>query len=144
MYFDYLHGRVMKIGLNTDDLEERLYDRDNGQGAAERALASLLLRVPAAEERPTRRADDDDSAFIASMAIPSVMAEPDSAPVAEPFTGGGGEFSGAGASSPGTAAPVPTAAADRTAVRTAAPRARAATAAAAIGLVLQQQGLAFP
>ena len=38
-YFDYLKGRVMKIDLSTDELRSGLYDRDNGQGAAERALA---------------------------------------------------------------------------------------------------------
>jgi len=42
MYFDYLHGRVMKVGLKGDELEERLYDRDNGSGAAYQALSSLL------------------------------------------------------------------------------------------------------
>lgn len=34
-YFDYLYGKVMKINLSSDDsFEERLYDRDNGLGAA--------------------------------------------------------------------------------------------------------------
>ena len=37
-YFDYLRGRVMKISLKGDELDPRLYDRDNGQGAAARAL----------------------------------------------------------------------------------------------------------
>lgn len=37
-YFDYLHGRVMKVHLVGDELDPRLYDRDNGAGAAERAL----------------------------------------------------------------------------------------------------------
>lgn len=32
--FDYLRGRVMKVDLSGDAFEERLYDRDNGQGAA--------------------------------------------------------------------------------------------------------------
>jgi len=36
--FDYLKGRVMKIDLSDDELDIRLYDRDNGQGAAARAL----------------------------------------------------------------------------------------------------------
>jgi hypothetical protein len=38
-YFDYLKGRVMKVDLGRDQLDPRLYDRDNGQGAAERAIA---------------------------------------------------------------------------------------------------------
>lgn len=42
LYFDYLQGRVMKVDLAEDSLDPRLYDRDNGPGAAERALAPLL------------------------------------------------------------------------------------------------------
>jgi hypothetical protein len=37
-YFDYLNGRVMKVDVSGDELNPSLYDRDNGQGAAERAL----------------------------------------------------------------------------------------------------------
>lgn len=40
-YFDYLYGRVMKVDLAGDELETRLYNRDNGQNAAENALAEL-------------------------------------------------------------------------------------------------------
>ena len=40
-YFDYVHGRVMKVDLSGDNLDTGLYNRDNGQGAAERALAPL-------------------------------------------------------------------------------------------------------
>ena len=44
-YFDYLAGRVMKIDLSDDDLDPRLYDRDNGQGAAFRAIEHLLKQA---------------------------------------------------------------------------------------------------
>lgn len=44
IYFDYLRGRVMKVELSGDELNPRLYDRDNGQGAAARALAAWLRR----------------------------------------------------------------------------------------------------
>ena len=40
-YFDYLHGRVMKVDMGADILRETCYDRDNGQGAAMRALGDL-------------------------------------------------------------------------------------------------------
>ena len=41
-YFDYLKGRVMKVDLSNDDcFEEWLYDRDNGNGAAQRAINQL-------------------------------------------------------------------------------------------------------
>lgn len=42
-YFDYLYGRVMKIDLSSDDLRTALYDRDNGQGAAEDAITRALV-----------------------------------------------------------------------------------------------------
>ena len=37
-YFDYLHGRVMKVDLTGDTLDPRLYDRDNGAGEAAREI----------------------------------------------------------------------------------------------------------
>lgn len=40
-YFDYLYGRVLKVDLSKDVFDERLYDRDNGQGAAERIIRHL-------------------------------------------------------------------------------------------------------
>ena len=39
--FDYLKGRVMKVNLSEDEFTPHLYDRDNGQGAAERAVNTL-------------------------------------------------------------------------------------------------------
>jgi hypothetical protein len=42
LYFDYLHGRVMKIGLVKNEVNTALYNRDNGPGAAEAAIAPLL------------------------------------------------------------------------------------------------------
>ncbi len=41
-FFDYLKGRVMKVNIAGEELDERLYDRDNGTGAAFRALEQLL------------------------------------------------------------------------------------------------------
>ena len=40
-YFDYLYGRVLKVDLSKDEFDERLYDRDNGQGVAERVIRRL-------------------------------------------------------------------------------------------------------
>lgn len=45
--FDYLQGRVMKVRLGGDVLDTRLYDRDNGDGAAKRALERAGLLVAA-------------------------------------------------------------------------------------------------
>ena len=46
MYFDYLHGRVMKISLRGDELDTGLYNRDNGQGAAEAVIEALRSNAP--------------------------------------------------------------------------------------------------
>lgn len=40
-YFDYLHGKVMKVDLSSENLDTRLYNRDNGEGKAERLLSAL-------------------------------------------------------------------------------------------------------
>lgn len=41
LYFDYLKGRVMKIGLDKDEMETRLYNRDNGANAAEEVVEAV-------------------------------------------------------------------------------------------------------
>lgn len=38
---DYFKGRVIKCDLRDDEFDPRLYDRDCGEGAAQRAIASL-------------------------------------------------------------------------------------------------------
>ena len=40
-YFDYLHGKIMKVDLREDEFDDRLYDRDNGIGAAKEAIDEL-------------------------------------------------------------------------------------------------------
>ncbi len=40
-YFDYLKGRVMKVDLSGDELKTYLYNRDNGENAAETVLKDL-------------------------------------------------------------------------------------------------------
>ena len=45
-YFDYLKGRVLKIDLSGDELNERLYDRDNGLGAAAAAIVARNMGPP--------------------------------------------------------------------------------------------------
>ena len=49
-YFDYLKGRVMKIDLSRDEVDTQLYNRDNGPGAAERALERFMDEIT----RPNR------------------------------------------------------------------------------------------
>ncbi len=45
--FDYLRGRVMKVDLKGDELNTWGYDRDNGRGAAERAINAIVYRTAA-------------------------------------------------------------------------------------------------
>ena len=40
-YFDYLRGRVMKVDLGGEKFNPFAYDRDNGEGAAARALEDV-------------------------------------------------------------------------------------------------------
>jgi len=44
-YFDYVHGRVMKVDLSGDTFDPRLYDRDNGEGTALKAINSIKVEV---------------------------------------------------------------------------------------------------
>jgi len=41
IYFDYLHGRVLKTAIGGDQVDPWLYDRDNGAGAAARAIDAI-------------------------------------------------------------------------------------------------------
>jgi hypothetical protein len=43
-YFDYLYGKVVKVDLSGDRFDERLYDRDNGSGAAEFAILNEFTK----------------------------------------------------------------------------------------------------
>lgn len=45
LQFDYVFGRVLKIDISGDEFDERLYDRDNGYGAAEHAIRNLRNRI---------------------------------------------------------------------------------------------------
>ena len=40
-YFDYLYGRCLKVEINSKTLRTGLYDRDYGQGAAQRVVDSV-------------------------------------------------------------------------------------------------------
>ena len=41
MYFDYFGGRIMKVDLSGEEVNTWGYNRDNGEGAAERVIASM-------------------------------------------------------------------------------------------------------
>jgi hypothetical protein len=44
-YFDYVKGRVLKVDLSGTSFDPYLYDRDNGQGAAQRAIDAIRKRI---------------------------------------------------------------------------------------------------
>ncbi len=44
LYFDYVKGRPLKIDLSGDELDTYLYNRDQGDGAAERIVAELRAK----------------------------------------------------------------------------------------------------
>jgi hypothetical protein len=48
LYFDYLYGRPLKIDLGGNVLRTGLYNRDNGDGAAERIVEGLRQKQAAA------------------------------------------------------------------------------------------------
>lgn len=41
LYFDYLHGKVMKVDISGDEFDPWLFDRDNGGCAAAMAIEKL-------------------------------------------------------------------------------------------------------
>ena len=51
--FDYLNGRVLKIDLSGDSFDPRLYDRDNGTGAAEMIVNSIRNKSGTIQPSPS-------------------------------------------------------------------------------------------
>jgi len=47
LFFGYYRGRVMKVDITGDEFEPRLYDRDNGEGAAQKAVNRINQEVEA-------------------------------------------------------------------------------------------------
>lgn len=43
LHFDYVGGRPLKIDLSGDELNQGLYDRDQGEGAAQRCIDKLRV-----------------------------------------------------------------------------------------------------
>lgn len=42
LFFDYLKGRVMKVDITGDEFDPWLYDRDNGEGSAQRVIDNII------------------------------------------------------------------------------------------------------
>lgn len=84
-YFDYLKGRVMKLELKGDNLDPWGYDRDNGIGAAKRAIDALRTTgdVNAFPIQETQKAGTRQSASNVRAALdkPSTFETKDGIPV---------------------------------------------------------------
>jgi hypothetical protein len=49
LYFDYVRGRPLKVDLSGEEMFTGLYNRDQGEGAAESIVARLRAASSAAE-----------------------------------------------------------------------------------------------
>ena len=45
LYFDYYAGKIIKCDITWDEFDSTLYDRDNGEGAAQMAIDQLRLEL---------------------------------------------------------------------------------------------------
>ena len=52
-YFDYVGGRELTVDLSGDEFDERLYDRDCGKGAAQRAVDSIRDETEGEKKEPS-------------------------------------------------------------------------------------------
>lgn len=99
-YINYLKGCVIKTDVSSDSIDERLYDRDNGEGTAARAIDGIRRRFvddePSAwQYRQTDAivvpvADDDTPSTFVPFTNPEVIPDPFAAAF------GGGRSGGAG------------------------------------------------
>lgn len=57
LYFDYVNGHIIKCDISGDEFDERLYDRDCGEGRA----AEVIEALKKGKNIPTPSFDDDIS-----------------------------------------------------------------------------------
>jgi hypothetical protein len=51
LYFDYIYGRPLKVNITGDEFDERLYDRDAGEGQAQCVIDALYEKLTAPENK---------------------------------------------------------------------------------------------
>jgi len=64
---DYLKGRPLKVTVEGDSIETGLYDRDQGAGAGEAAVAALRETGDVANDAITQAHDDGMGAAVAKV-----------------------------------------------------------------------------
>lgn len=74
-YFDYLKGRVMKIDLSTNDLDEWDYDRDNGKGAVQ-SVINILRETKNANSTSIQKIHADNT-FLSAVSAEGHLSEKD-------------------------------------------------------------------
>lgn len=88
-YIGYLNGRVMKVDVGGDEMETWAYDRDNGEGAAERVVKALraqekvafTISSPSSKlELAAARGDTKTAFFLADQETHIVSKASESAP----------------------------------------------------------------
>lgn len=52
LYFDYVMGHVIKCDITGDEFDDRLYDRDCGEGRAAEVIEALRNDTPIEDEMP--------------------------------------------------------------------------------------------
>ena len=50
--FDYVYGRPLKVNIHGEEFDERLYDRDAGEGQAQRVIDALYEKLTAPKNKP--------------------------------------------------------------------------------------------
>lgn len=61
-YFDYVDGHVIKCNIGGDEFDERLFDRDCGEGAAAATIEALR------NGNPPQRQDDNTTEMLKCLA----------------------------------------------------------------------------
>jgi hypothetical protein len=54
LYFDYVAGHVIKCDITNDEFDERLYDRDCGEGRAAEVISALRNNTEVSDQMDTQ------------------------------------------------------------------------------------------
>jgi hypothetical protein len=63
-YFDYLNGKVMKVGFEGDVINLWLYDRDNGLGAGLKAIKSVYPQAKEIKDEVKSNVAEENSSNV--------------------------------------------------------------------------------
>ena len=72
-YYECLFGRVLKVDLSGDEFDERLYDRDCGEGAAQRAVDSVAREQAQKDSGAKKEKSTEEKAESAKQAVVKIL-----------------------------------------------------------------------